>query len=68
MLTMMIKQIIFHSVFEANTGLEILRYLDEGNPQWQFRDHQFGRLTYYVTSEQLKLLKDNNVGFWVTNI
>lgn len=62
------KQITFKHIFAAGTGLEILRFFEPGNPQWQFRDHQFGRITYYVREEYIPLLRDNKVEFWVTNI
>lgn len=62
------KQITFKHIFAAGTGLEILRFFEPLNPQWQFRDHQFGRITYYVKKEYIPMLRDNKVEFWVTNI
>jgi len=53
----------FYSVFEANRGLALLRLHDPKNPQWEYRDHNYGSLKYSITPEQLRILKDNNVGF-----
>lgn len=61
-------QITFKSIFEANAGLELLRQYRPLDPQWQFQDHQYGRVTYYIGEEYLGLLDDNNVEYWVTNI
>ena len=62
------KQITFKHIFAANAGLEILRYFEPDNYQWQFRDHIQGRVTFYVKPEYVPILRDNKVEFWVTNI
>ena len=45
----------FHSVFEAGKAADLLG--------WE-RHHQYGLLEFTVTEEQLKILKENNIGFW----
>lgn len=62
---MKLTYIEFLSVFEANKGLALLRIDDIKNKQWEFRDHNYGSLKYYVTENQLKTLRDNHIGFMI---
>ena len=50
----MIK-ISFHSVVEADKASKILK--------WD-RHHHYGSLTFEITLEELRLLKNNGIGFW----
>lgn len=60
-------RIEFLSVFEATRGLTLLRLYNPDNKQWEYRDHNYGSLKYYVNDKQLTMLKDNNVGYIILN-